>query len=203
LLEALNVKTKDYLCLDKHPFGKGLIINFNMEEKPIICSQRYQSPCGNLLLGSYEGKLCLCDWIVDSRWIMRERRLEKGLQAQIEDVPSDVTMAAAKQLDEYFAGNRQSFDMPLLFVGTDFQKEVWKELLSIPYGKTVSYGNIAQKIDHPSAVRIVGNSIGANLISIFVPCHRVIGTSGKLVGYAGGIDAKRYLLQLENPQFTF
>lgn len=173
-----------------------------MEEKPIICSQRYHSPCGNLLLGSYEGKLCLCDWIVDSRWITRERRLEKGLQAQIEDVPSDVTMAAAKQLDEYFAGERQSFDMPLLFVGTDFQKEVWKELSSIPYGKTVSYGNIAQKIDHPSAVRIVGNSIGANLISLFVPCHRVIGTSGKLVGYAGGIDAKRYLLQLENPQFA-
>ena len=104
---------------------------------------------------------------------------------------------AIKQLDEFFAGKRQEFDIPLLFVGTDFQKKVWSELLKIPFGETISYGKIATRIGMPKAVRAVANANGANAISIFAPCHRVIGSDHSLTGYGGGLDAKRELLELE------
>ena len=89
------------------------------------------------------------------------------------------------------------FDIPLLLVGTDFQKKVWEQLLAIPYGETVSYGELAASLGMPSAVRAVANANGANAISIFVPCHRVTGSGQTLTGYGGGLDAKRFLLELE------
>lgn len=104
---------------------------------------------------------------------------------------------AAKQLDEYFAGERRAFDIPLQFAGSEFQKSVWHELLKIPYGETISYGELARRIGSPKSVRAVANATGANAISIFVPCHRVIGSDRSLTGYAGGMEAKRKLLKLE------
>ena len=104
---------------------------------------------------------------------------------------------AAIQLDEYFAGKRQTFDLPLSFAGTDFQKKVWNALLTIPYGKTISYGEMACMIGMPKAIRAVANANGANAISIFAPCHRVIGSDRSLTGYGGGLDVKEYLLKLE------
>jgi methylated-DNA-[protein]-cysteine S-methyltransferase len=104
---------------------------------------------------------------------------------------------AARELDEYFAGTRQRFDIPLRPAGTPFQLEVWGALLAIPYGETVSYADIARRIRRPLAVRAVGAANGANPLSIIVPCHRVIGSHGDLVGYGGGLPIKRWLLAHE------
>lgn len=107
--------------------------------------------------------------------------------------------SATRQLQEYFAGNRQVFDMALdLDGGTDFQQQVWRALLEIPSGQTVSYGTLSQRIGRPRAVRAVGTAIGRNPLSIVVPCHRIVGTNGALTGYAGGLDRKTALLQLES-----
>lgn len=101
------------------------------------------------------------------------------------------------QLTAYFAGQPQQFDLKLAPQGTAFQKQVWQELQQIPYGQTISYGELARRINNPQAVRAVGLANGRNPISIIIPCHRVIGSNGKLVGYGGGLDRKKYLLTLE------
>lgn len=104
---------------------------------------------------------------------------------------------AADQLHAYFAGELQTFDLPLAPRGTDFQQTVWRALLAIPYGETTTYSAIAERIGRPAAVRAVGAANGANPIPIVIPCHRVIGTNGSLTGFGGGIDVKRQLLSLE------
>ena len=101
------------------------------------------------------------------------------------------------QLGEYFAGERTGFDLPLDPAGTPFQRAVWEALVEIPYGETVSYGELARQVGRPGASRAVGLANGRNPISIVVPCHRVIGASGSLTGYGGGLDRKRFLLELE------
>lgn len=168
-----------------------------MKEKKGIFTKRYESPCGTLMLGAYGDRLCLCDWheVVDGNTVAN--RLRRILGADFAEGSSPVLERAAIQLDEYFAGKRQPFDLPLLFAGTDFQKKVWNALLEIPYGKTISYGEMARLIGMPKAVRAVANANGANAISIFAACHRVIGSDGSLTGYGGGLDAKEYLLKLE------
>jgi len=118
--------------------------------------------------------------------------------ATMEDRPGHpILIEAAAQLTDYFAGTRKRFDLPLDFQGTDFQKQVWAALLAIPYGETRSYADIARAIGRPTAFRAVGAANGRNPISIIAPCHRVIGTNGTLTGFAGGMEAKRYLLALE------
>ena len=107
---------------------------------------------------------------------------------------------AKQQLSDYFAGKLASFDLPLGTKGTQFQQDVWHALCQIPYGETCSYADIAQRLDNPKAVRAVGAANGKNPISIVVPCHRVIGASGKLTGYAGGLERKSWLLGLEQKQ---
>lgn len=102
-----------------------------------------------------------------------------------------------EQLAEYFAGTRKQFDVPLKLVGTPFQQRVWRELMAIPFGTTITYGELARRVGQPNASRAVGHANGRNLISIIVPCHRVVGTDGKLTGYAGGVDKKRWLLAWE------
>ena len=168
-----------------------------MKPSNMIQIQRYHSPCGDLMLGSFEGKLCLCDWAVEKHRDIVDVRLRKILQADYEEKTSDIIRETGKQLDEYFDGKRTVFDIPLLFVGTDFQKKVWHKLLEIPYGTTLSYGELATRLDMPKAVRAVANANGANAISILVPCHRVIGSDHSLTGYGGGLDAKKTLLTLE------
>lgn len=110
------------------------------------------------------------------------------------------TDTAKVQLKEYFAGNRTCFDVSLAAQGTEFQQQVWKVLLTIPYGTTASYGDIANELNNPKAVRAVGAANGRNPIAIIVPCHRIIGANGTLTGYAGGLERKADLLKLENPQ---
>jgi methylated-DNA-[protein]-cysteine S-methyltransferase len=109
-----------------------------------------------------------------------------------------VLKSAVKQLKAYFSGTRREFDIPLRPVGTVFQEEVWLALRSISYGETVSYSDIAKQIGRPKAVRAVGAAIGKNPLSIMIPCHRVIGANSKLIGFAGGLITKEFLLNLEN-----
>jgi methylated-DNA-[protein]-cysteine S-methyltransferase len=106
-------------------------------------------------------------------------------------------LAVRQQMAEYFAGQRQEFDVPLKLAGTPFQRRVWRELTRIPFGKTITYAELAQRIIRPKGSRAVGHANGRNPISILVPCHRVIGAGGKLAGFAGGVEVKRWLLEFE------
>lgn len=163
-----------------------------------MLTREYQSPCGRLLIGVNGGRLFMCDWIVEGRIERTMRRIGKYLfNDEIVSDDSAVLEKALSELDEYFAGLRREFDLPLLPLGTDFQHRIMDALRRVPYGKRVSYRDIAEAIGRPSAVRAVANAIGANPLSIFIPCHRVVGYDGRLTGYAGGLEAKRYLLELE------
>ena len=163
---------------------------------PEIYTELYNAPCGDLILGGFNGRLCFCDWRPERLPVLASR-----LGASVSAAPCAVTREAAKQLQEYFAGERTTFTLPLLLEGTDFQKTVWHALLAIPYGETISYACLARHIGSANAVRAVGMACGANRLSIFLPCHRVMGQSGKLTGYAGGVAAKRFLLYLEKAYF--
>lgn len=116
---------------------------------------------------------------------------------ELNHVPSELLIEAAHQLSEYFAGKRQSFDLPLAPEGTPFQQQVWQALQAIPFGETRSYGDLAASIGKPGAARAVGRANNRNPLSILIPCHRIIGADGALVGYGGGLTIKRRLLELE------
>ena len=120
-----------------------------------------------------------------------------GLAPARRDPEAPPLAAAAAQLDEYFAGERRAFDLELELEGTEFQLAVWDALLRIPFGETLSYGELARRLGRPERVRAVGAANGRNPVSIVVPCHRVIGADGSLTGYGGGLDRKRALLALE------
>jgi len=109
---------------------------------------------------------------------------------------------AIQQLTEYFSGGRTHFDVSLFLTGTDFQKQVWNGLLEIPYGKTISYGDLADRLENPGGMRAVGAANGQNPIPIIIPCHRVIAADGSLGGYTGGLEIKRKLLDLEQQKYT-
>ncbi len=164
----------------------------------VITTRLYDAPCGHLLLGSFGDSLCLCDWLTGQRHNLIVRRLSRNLGACFAEGTSPLLEAAAAQLDEYFSGRRRVFDLPLLFTGTEFQKAVWLRLMTIPYGETISYGAMASELGMPKSVRAVANANGANAISVFAPCHRVIGADRSLTGYGGGLAVKRYLLDLEH-----
>lgn len=165
----------------------------------IIHTQIYTSPCGDLFLGSLEGKLCICDWVEGKNHQVTINRLQNTLNARCSDTSSETTIEAVRQLEEYFQRKRKTFNIPLLIIGSEFQQKVWEALLSVPYGETRSYGWQAAWIGNPKAVRAVGTANGANPISIFLPCHRIIGNNHQLTGYGGGLEVKRYLLELESP----
>lgn len=124
--------------------------------------------------------------------------IKEDLPSGFNQVETSLIKEAKHQLDEYLEGNRKSFDIPLSFAGTDFQKSVWNALMAIPYGETKCYSEIAEYIGNSKACRAVGLANNRNPISIIIPCHRVIGKNGKLVGYGGGLDIKEKLLKLEN-----
>lgn len=163
-----------------------------------ISIQYFKSPFGELILGDYEGSLCLCDWRYRKMRESVDKRLQEGLNATYFEEDTELLNHTKTQLAEYAAGERTEFDIPLLFVGTDFQKTVWEELVRIPFGNTESYLRLSQKLGNEKAIRAVASANGANAISILVPCHRIVGSQGELTGYAGGIPAKKKLLQLES-----
>ena len=165
--------------------------------KKIVNIQHYDSPCGELVLASVDGELCLCDWNGMPCAERNKRRLLRLLDAVFKEEPSEVIEQTKWQLDEYFAGTRRVFDIPLHPVGTDFQKAVWSALLEIPYGEVRTYMDIARRVDNVRGIRAVAQAIGANGIGIIIPCHRVIGSDNTLTGFAGGLETKRRLLELE------
>jgi methylated-DNA-[protein]-cysteine S-methyltransferase len=162
-----------------------------------IYTQIYTSPVGELIIGSFDNELCLCDWRYRKMRGAIDQRIQKDLNAEYKEGESYIIENTIQQLSEYFSKERTQFDIPLKLVGTEFQKQVWKELIKIPFGETSSYLNLSQKLGNDKAIRAVASANGANAISIIVPCHRIIGSDGKLVGYAGGITAKKKLLELE------
>lgn len=157
----------------------------------------FKTPVGELILGSLGNQLCLCDWRYRKMRDSVDKRIKKGLNKEFNIGLSEVIENAKLQLNEYFSDKRTEFDIPLLLLGTDFQQSVWRELQTIPFGKTNSYLELSQKMENEKAIRAVATANGANAISILIPCHRIIGIDGSLVGYAGGLEAKKKLLELE------
>lgn len=147
------------------------------------------SPVGRLLLAGDGERLCLVSFPVD-----RYRKLSRDNWRR-----DDAALAETRrQLTAYFAGERTDFDLPLRFLGTAFQNAVWQALTEIPYGATTNYGAIAARIGRPSASRAVGAANGANPLPIIVPCHRIVGSTGALTGFGGGLPTKEYLLAHES-----
>mgnify|MGYP001556217284 CR=1 FL=1 len=153
-------------------------------------SKRIDTPVGQLTLVASRDGLAAILWEND-----RPGRVRLDIEGESDDHP--LLVRVERQLQEYFAGKRRAFDVKLDFSGTDFQRRVWGALLTIPFGETRSYGQIAVQVGSPAAVRAVGAANGRNPISIIAPCHRVIGANGTLTGFAGGLDVKARLLALE------
>jgi len=153
-----------------------------------VCYTEFDSPIGRIILEGNEEALTGLHLAGHKHW----SGPAKGSR------PSKAAFAEVRaQLDQYFAGDRQEFDVPLNLGGTPFQGRVWQALCAIPYGETITYGELARRVGLPTASRAVGAANGRNPVSILVPCHRVVGTNGRLTGYGGGLDAKRWLLDWE------
>ena len=152
---------------------------------------KYASPCGDILLSAHQG-------FITQLYFVGGRTTPPTLH-ETDSPPEDaeVLRKATTQLDMYFAGKLKDFNLPLNAVGTTFRQTVWQELQNIPYGETITYKELAIKINNPKAIRAVGGANHHNPISIIIPCHRVIGANGKLVGYGGGMEAKDFLLKHE------
>jgi methylated-DNA-[protein]-cysteine S-methyltransferase len=152
----------------------------------------YESPVGSLLLAASAKGL--------NGLYFEQHKYFAGPQGWRRDPGNAWLTRAATQLDEYFDGRRTRFELEIDLTGTPFQKMVWQELLAIPFGRIGTYAEHAKKIGKPNAMRAVGSAIGRNPVSIIVPCHRVLSSTGALAGYAGGLERKRYLLALERAQ---
>jgi len=165
-----------------------------------IITTHYKTPVGELILGSLEEELCLCNWRYKKTRESVDRRIQKGASTNFEKGSSKVIEETKQQLVAYFRGERKDFDLPLKLIGTDFQQRVWQALMEVPYGTTASYAQLTDRIASRTAIRAVAAANGANAMSIIVPCHRIIGSNGELVGYAGGLATKKKLLELEGIQ---
>ena len=164
--------------------------------------QYYKTPLTEFIMGSFEGKLCMLDYRYRKKRDIIDKRLKSLLDAEyvLED---DATLEQTrKEIDEYFSSQRKTFTIPLLMVGSEFQKSVWDALLKVPFGETRSYLELSKTIGNEKAVRAVANANGANAIAIIIPCHRIIGTNGTLTGYAGGLALKERLIRIENNLFS-
>jgi methylated-DNA-[protein]-cysteine S-methyltransferase len=167
------------------------------KENPMSLSYKFaDSPIGKLNLVASDKGLVAVLW-------EKENPRRVRLDELLEDPNHPVLCKTEHQLEEYFAGKRKAFALPLDMRGTRFQNQVWEALLAIPFGETRSYGQLANQLGNPKATRAVGAANGRNPIAIVVPCHRVIGFSGKLTGFAGGLDAKAHLLGLEGKEGKF
>lgn len=162
-----------------------------------VSIQYYKTKIGELILASYNEQLCMLDYRYRKMRTAVDNRIKKDLSAEFIESDSDVLDLARIQIEEYLSSNRTEFSLPLLMVGSAFQQSVWQALMKIPYGSTISYLELATRIGKEKSVRAVANANGANAMSLIIPCHRVIGSDGKLVGYGGGLPIKQRLLKME------
>lgn len=164
----------------------------------LIYATLYASACGLMTIWTYEDKVVMCRWL-DHNDTLTQKRIMEFLHADsIVREESETALTLKKQLDEYFSGRRKRFDLPTLLIGSDFQKAAWQALAGIPYGETITYKEEAAYIGAAKACRAVGSANKNNPLTIIYPCHRVIGANGELGGYAGGVETKRFLLELEH-----
>ena len=167
------------------------------KKNSMIAKTEIQTPLGRMFACATERGICLLEFDNRKNYLTQLSKLALSLNDEIKDGESPFFEPLKKELEEYFQGKRTEFTVPIQLVGTDFQKKVWSELLKIPYGETISYKQLAVRTGDPNASRAVANSNGKNKISLIVPCHRVIGANGTLTGYAGGLERKKHLLDLE------
>lgn len=160
----------------------------------VVKVTRVTTPLGPMLAGATDGALALLEFADRRQLASQIRRIGRRLGAVWVPEPSGIVDRAASELEEYFEGSRREFTLPLLPLGSDFERAVWDALREIPYGETRSYADVARRVGRPSAVRAVGRANGMNALAIVVPCHRVVGADGRLVGYGGGLWRKERLL---------
>lgn len=165
---------------------------------PALTSTTVTTPLGDMLAIFTADGLCLLEFTDYHRLPQAIRAVEKAVGSSTAAQSGSLGRQLQHELDDYFAGRRTRFDIPLALIGTLFQKTVWQALLAVPYGTTRSYREQARRCGNPQAVRAVAAANGSNKIAIIVPCHRIIGSNGSLTGYAGGLARKQALLELEH-----
>jgi len=169
----------------------------HLDDTTVVCVSRITTPLGPMLVGATDDALCLLEF-VDRRMLPAQiKRIRSRLRAVFVPDTNTIVRGVEQEVAAYFAGSLRAFDSPLEPCGTDFQVSVWESLGQIPYGETRSYADVARSVGRPAAVRAVGSANGMNAIAVIVPCHRVVGADGKLVGYGGGLWRKQRLLDLE------
>ena len=162
-----------------------------------IFYQQWSSPCGPMCIASLNDLLIMSDWIDGWHRQTIMKRFDRMLRPQWIEKETPIILKAIKELKEYFAKERRSFDLPIHLVGSEFQVKTWLALRKIPYGESRTYGDIAQEIGQSGANRAVGGAVGQNPLSIIIPCHRVLGSRSTLTGYGGGMATKKELLRIE------
>lgn len=172
-------------------------------DKSVVNVERFSSPIGSLIACASDRGICFLGFVGQENSEKHFKNIQQDLNAIILPGKNRHLSQLKKELEAYFEGKRKEFSVPLHFIGTAFRKEVWEGLQSIPYGKTVTYKEQAVAMNNPKAIRAIAAANGANKISIVVPCHRVIGSNGKLTGYAGGLPKKKWLLAFEQQNSTF
>lgn len=167
-------------------------------KKNIIATTTINTPLGDMFCAATKDGICILSFFGQKNLEKQIEKVQNFFDAQIIPAHNKYFDCLQKELDEYFQGKREEFTIPLQLVGTTFQQSVWKILMKIPYSETISYKQEAELLKKPTASRAVANANGQNMISILIPCHRIIQSNGSLGGYAGGIDKKQALLKLEN-----
>lgn len=178
----------------RHYFGDAPT---RLSGQTVVHVDRIPTPLGLMLVGATDDALCMLEF-VDRRALPNQvKRVRRRLRAVFVPGSNAVIESIASEVNGYFDGERTTFDTPVLPCGTDFQQDVWRALLDVPYGETASYRDIARAVDREGAVRAVGTANGANALAIVIPCHRIVGADGQLTGYGGGLWRKQRLLDLE------
>jgi len=188
-LKLWRIKRKKY---ERTKSGK-----MNGEDMNQVNIQYYKTKIGELVLGSFQNRLCMLDFRYRTMRQTVDKRIKTGLEAEFLEKDDKLLQKTRGQIDEFLNGKRKRFDIPILTIGTSFQRLVWKTLMDITYGQTATYLDLAKKVGNKKAVRAVASANGANTIGLIIPCHRIILSNGQLGGYAGGLSAKRKLLNIE------
>jgi methylated-DNA-[protein]-cysteine S-methyltransferase len=173
-----------------------------MSEKQINI-QFHKTKYAEFILGSYDNKLCLLDYKYRKMRQALDNKIRKMLNAEFTEKDDDILCKTKTQINEYFMGERTTFDIPLLMVGTEFEKDVWRSLLKVPYGQTATYSDLVSNSNNINILKSISKANGLNSIALIVPCHRIIDDNGDLVGYGGGLPLKLKLLNLEQNLFVF